>query len=646
LIDHAASTFPSTYGWLAKASSRDRQVLEALIAGLGHGIDYASMDPVILSEVYGEALVTDNDRRQLGIHYTPPRLANKILEYMPVEVIAPELRDVLDPACGSGTLLVAAHDRLRALQPPNWSVNEQHSDLAVHLRGIDIDPFAAEIAENALFLHANPAGNGWQIAVGDTLRIDPGSITPSIIVTNPPWRYTSAGGSRHQAASDFLAWCMQALNRGGLLGIIMPLSWLSTNSASGLRSQVQERVDVFEIWRLPENLFESSQMSAALLIGRKRDGLGGTGCRVVREVHSEGLQRFLRADVPTANYVVSDTSDELWKTVEFPDPDVSVCSLESLAVIRSGPQPRAGLESRLSGTPFLNQFRDVRPYAAVDRGVLWHVGFPEDFQTARGRSIIDKKKVLVSAARTVSDPWRLRVSLDTIGVAFRNSMRGVAPHDQADDVLLHALLIILGSGLATVYAASYGFDRNVPARVLRDFPIPTDERWIGRLGEIGFSAASYATLGHMDALASILAEAEPLVWEAYGFSAADQRELTQRLAGAIAPEGSVRYASRTPDIDVGVGFRRFGCVLDVNGYEVKLWVNGVTPSNGVGVSLPERMPGWLVRPGATFDVFGVEEPADLDWATYRLQPAAWSDLDLASEVPRSLADLNLIPEVS
>ena len=203
LLAHASSQFPAIYSWLPNSSDREKEVLAHLIEGLGRGIDYEGFDPVILSQVYGEALVTDDDRQDLGIHYTPPRLANKILEYMPVELIEPVNRHVLDPACGSGTLLVAAHDRLRELQPDSWNLDQQHSDLAVRLHGIDIDPIAVEIAENALFLHASPAGNGWQIQQGDIFDIDPQTADASIIVTNPPWRYTSSGGIRHQKSFGF-----------------------------------------------------------------------------------------------------------------------------------------------------------------------------------------------------------------------------------------------------------------------------------------------------------------------------------------------------------------------------------------------------------------------------------------------------------
>jgi hypothetical protein len=643
LIEQAYDHYPAVYSWLPASTKREREVLSRLIDDLGHGIDYASLDPVILSQVYGEALVTDDDRQDLGIHYTPPLLANKILEYMPIELIEPEGRHVLDPACGSGTLLVAAHDRLRELQPDNWNLSQQHSDLTVRLHGMDIDPLAVEIAKAALFLHASPAGNGWQIQQGDTLKVNSKAADASIIVTNPPWRYTSSKGIRHQKASDFVRWSVAALKPGGLLGIILPQTWLSANYSADLRRDVQTKMDTFEVWRLPVTLFESSHQASCVLIGRKRDGLGGKGSRVVREVHSRSLEPFLRTGIPQASYVVRDTAEDLWKAMDLPEPKVECQRLDSLAVIRSGPQPKAGISARPTGALFLNHFRDVAPYAQVRRNVLMRLNFPTDFQGGRGKAIIDKKKILVSAARTGADPWPLRVAVDSIGVAFRNSMRGVAPIDQSDITLLYALNLIIGSGFAAVFTANYGIDRNVPARVLQQLPIPTRRRSIDRLGQVGFAATQLASEGQTEALQELLIEAEAEVWAAYGYSEDDRAMLTQRLAGEMAPEGKPRYAARqraTPE--AGYGFRRFGTVLEADAYNLRIWVNGITPSDGVEIQLPDHMPGWLVRPGATFDVFGVDDPADLASATYRLQPEAWADVDLDSDVPSPIFGVDFL----
>ncbi|MEP7114351.1 MAG: hypothetical protein ABI862_13885, partial [Ilumatobacteraceae bacterium] len=79
-----------------------------------------------------------------------------------------------------------------------------------------------------------------------------------------------------------------------------------------------------------------------------------------------------------------------------------------------------------------------------------------------------------------------------------------------------------------------------------------------------------------------------------------------------------------------------GSVLGVDGNAIQLWVNGVTPEEGTLVQLPVRMPGWLARPGATFDVTGVETVGDLENADYRFQPMSWRDLDYESSEPLPL----------
>ena len=637
LVDRAAQRFPTTYGWYYETGPYERQILSGLIQRLGEGIDYKSIDPTVLSRVYEEALAYEDDRGQLGIHYTPPLLAERLLKELPVELVAPNKRNVLDPACGSGTMLIAAHDRLRDLQPKQWNEGQRHQDLAVHLRGIDIDPFAVEIAQHTLLLHANPAGNGWLIEERDTLKLNPQSIDCTILVTNPPWKYYSEQGERHQAASDFVSWSVKTLAPGGLLGIVLPQSWLSTNYSAGVRNELINALEVFEVWRLPEGIFESSSVASSVLLARKIDGLGGRGRRMVREIQQSGVKDFFESGASGITYIVSDTADEIWKRLTIPDVMAPTQRLDTLATILSGTQPKPSIADRGQGTPYLDHFGTVYPYASVDQSMLWHVNFPEDFQTGRGAAIIDQRKVLVSAARNSSNPWQLRVALDPIGVAARNSVRGVAPNDQENDDLLYALCILLGSGFANSFIASFGAERNIPARALQEMPIPVSSETISRLGRLGKEASELASRGERTRLREVVIDAEKAVWDAYGITDRDRRGLTRRLGGYVAPEGQIRYETPKAPTATGIStLRRFGCILETQGYTVRMWVNGVTPDEGVDVEIPSRLPGWLLRPGATFDILGVETVEDLQSATYRFQPASWSDLALDELEPRPL----------
>lgn len=633
LIGQVTRDHPTTFAWLTESSPEERAALQELVAGLGEGIDYQSLDPTILSQVYEQALVDDDDRRQLGIHYTPPRLALRLLRDLPVEIVEPKDRTVLDPSCGSGTLLIAAHDRLRDLQPSNWAEETRHNDLAVHLHGYDTDPFASEIARLTLLLHAQPAGNGWQIEEVDTRRQPPPGFSPRIIVTNPPWRY-HADGRRIQAADEFLQWSMRALAPGGLLGILLPASWLSADNSAGTRQTLTDQFDVFEVWRLPEGTFATSQVATAALLARRRDNLGGTGTRVVREVDRGSLDRFLDGEPPTAAYV-HPMNAPLHATLPPAQLANPTRPLGEIADILSGPQPLSGIADRKQGILYLNHIGDVPSYGSISEDITWRVAFPQDFQGARGARIIDKRKVLASAARSSNSPWRFHVALDLLGVAVRNSVRGIAPHDQDDDDLLHAVLTIVGSGFASAFAASFGGDRNIPAQVLRTLPIPEDRATLRRLAGLGRKATS---LAHNPALLNRhLTAVEEVVWDAYGVSDADRELAASRFAGYPAPEGAGRYPeSALPEAPRTSPFRRVGAVLDVCDGQLRIWVNGLTPDDGVVIRLPARMPGWLLRPGATFDVVGVETAADLSRGRFTFQPMSWRDIDLDKVEPEPI----------
>ena len=186
LVEEAARQFPKTYGWYHQTTLYERRILSGLIGQLGSGIDYKSLDPTVLSYVYEEALVNEDDRGQLGIHYTPPLLAERLLKDLPVELIAPDKRNVLDPACGSGTML-SLHTIVCRISGRNTRLRASSTkDLGIYLYGIDIDPFAVEITQLALLLNANPPRNGWNIEEQNTLQLDPQSADCTILSVKSP----------------------------------------------------------------------------------------------------------------------------------------------------------------------------------------------------------------------------------------------------------------------------------------------------------------------------------------------------------------------------------------------------------------------------------------------------------------------------
>ena len=110
-------------------------VLSHIMAYLTGPACFSLITPDMLGDLYERALVA-NDRvgRSVdikGIHYTPLTITQHILRRIPIEEIPPSKRCILDPACGSGSFLMAATARLRDAFDANES--DAEDDVLEHV---------------------------------------------------------------------------------------------------------------------------------------------------------------------------------------------------------------------------------------------------------------------------------------------------------------------------------------------------------------------------------------------------------------------------------------------------------------------------------------------------------------------------------
>ena len=110
--------------------------------------------PDIASVLY-EIVIPPDERRQLGEYYTPQWLADAMTE----EVVDDPLNQrVLDPACGSGTFVVAAVRRfMAAANRSNLEPSEVLAKLRAAVTGIDVHPAAVHLARASWALAAREA---------------------------------------------------------------------------------------------------------------------------------------------------------------------------------------------------------------------------------------------------------------------------------------------------------------------------------------------------------------------------------------------------------------------------------------------------------------------------------------------------------
>jgi hypothetical protein len=104
--------------------------------------DFHNVEEDILKGVYQELIDLDT-RHTLGEYYTPDWLCERIVK----EFKFKKTDKILDPACGSGSFLLATVKRLRELQP-GITVDELNNCVY----GIDIHPLSVQIAKTTMLL--------------------------------------------------------------------------------------------------------------------------------------------------------------------------------------------------------------------------------------------------------------------------------------------------------------------------------------------------------------------------------------------------------------------------------------------------------------------------------------------------------------
>jgi len=104
--------------------------------------DFHDIDEDILKGVYQELIDLDT-RHALGEYYTPDWLCERIL----AEFDLTEGKRILDPACGSGSFLIAAVHRFREL---NKKISVEEINGSIY--GIDIHPLSVQIAKTNMLL--------------------------------------------------------------------------------------------------------------------------------------------------------------------------------------------------------------------------------------------------------------------------------------------------------------------------------------------------------------------------------------------------------------------------------------------------------------------------------------------------------------
>jgi type I restriction-modification system DNA methylase subunit len=207
---------------------------------------------------------------------------------------------VVDPACGSGAFLVEMLEQLhgmyertnKALAALTGSVDQRsfmeldRLILRNNLHGMDILSESVEISRLSIWLRTAKKGEKLEslesIIVADSLKGTTLGVY-DVVMGNPPWgadldgwieeelvnRFPNCGEEKDSYAI-FVIRAWEMLRPGGVLGFILPNSWLTVNGYSSFRGWLLKNFDIVEItnvWKI----FKDVNHDACILIAKKRD---------------------------------------------------------------------------------------------------------------------------------------------------------------------------------------------------------------------------------------------------------------------------------------------------------------------------------------------------------------------------------------
>ena len=194
-----------------------------------------------LGDMYERILADLQSAGNAGEFYTPRALTQFIVAR--VDPRAGET--VLDPACGTGGFLTAAH----AHQP------------SVRLRGIEKKPLPHLLAVMNLLLHG--AGTAGDILRGNALGAPPPSA--DVLLSNPPFGGVEEGGTQEHVvphlrsrdtADSFVRLTLEALAPGGRAALVLPDGFLfGGGSKTRLKKKLLDECNLHTVVRLPKGVF-------------------------------------------------------------------------------------------------------------------------------------------------------------------------------------------------------------------------------------------------------------------------------------------------------------------------------------------------------------------------------------------------------
>jgi hypothetical protein len=241
----------------------------------------------------------------VGVHFTPPSLARMVVEQSLrlVDLNSVSSITIFDPACGSGEFL---RESIRQLRIRKFMGK-------INLIGWDISQAACDMASFVLaWERANDAGEvTLEISCVDSMGQAPWPTGVDVLLMNPPfvsYEFLTTdqrdsmkqvlgplAKGRYDLSTGFVWRATKALGRDGVIGSIIPSSFLEASATAGVREEMSSQIKLHLIARLGSPLlFSDALVDAAVMVGKIGDGPNPSGIAFWADYRSSSTAAGLR----------------------------------------------------------------------------------------------------------------------------------------------------------------------------------------------------------------------------------------------------------------------------------------------------------------------------------------------------------------
>ncbi|MBO9654447.1 MAG: N-6 DNA methylase [Agrobacterium tumefaciens] len=220
-------------------------------------------------------MISPEARRTQAAYFTPPDLAEAVIDLSIEQGFDLRRHAVLDPAAGGAAFLSLIAERMRAedIDPIN---------IADRLNGVEIDHCLAEMSESLIAEQLGGLRKRQIVTTGDSLRTEfPASY--DLVIANPPygritpkdltddhWMKVAHSGHINKYAV-FTELCFRVAKPGGLVALVMPSSFRGGPLYDRMRSFIAGQGQILALGTVTnrEDVFADVTQDISVLLVRK-----------------------------------------------------------------------------------------------------------------------------------------------------------------------------------------------------------------------------------------------------------------------------------------------------------------------------------------------------------------------------------------